>query len=239
MALLRPTIRPRRLLQFTECLSSPIMEELQSRAQVDVKILKFYGEDWWGIDPQDRYEMTSLLRKWGDDPSASCPPPEEWPDIKSCMPQTTIPCLQPVDPPRRPPPLITAPYLPLTFPHQRRGRGRGRAARGGRGTVRGGRGTVRGDRGAVCGGRGAVRGGSGTVRGGRGEAGDGRGAVRGGRGEAGDGRGAVREAGDGRGAVCGGPEEAGDGGVEARDGRGERGARWTWVGAWWPWGGGR
>ena len=112
--------------------------------EVRRSLRRFYSEDWWGISAQDRYEMKSLLQKWGDDPSTSCPLPEEWPDIKRCMPQLARPLTQPVDPPRRPPPLITAPYQPLARPRQRRGGGGCRAARGRRGlNARGRRGRGR------------------------------------------------------------------------------------------------
>ena len=104
--------------------------------EVRKSLHQFYSDDWWGVGDSDKYEMEMLLRKWGENPSLSCPDPPEWPDFTVVMPIPAVPLSRPVEPPRRPAPLITAPYQPLAMPRSR-GRGRGRARGRGRGRGRG------------------------------------------------------------------------------------------------------
>ena len=79
--------------------------------------------------------MTSLLRRWGDDPSLSCPDPREWPDLEDVMPRTGTPRPVMISVRARPPPLLTTPYESLLgLPKQPRrrskdqtkGRGKGK-----------------------------------------------------------------------------------------------------------------
>ena len=108
----------------------------------------YYNDSVWCSDAGAKYEMTALLRQWGDDPRRAPWSRPLWPTWDEAMP--------PADPDqdRRVPPIerrrrfptVRAPYDrigAILFP-QRRGRGRGR---GGRGRGRGGRGRGGGGRG--------------------------------------------------------------------------------------------
>ena len=111
-------------------------------SKIRASLNRFYSNEWWGVNAADKYEMTRLLRQWGNNPSIACPDPPEWPDFTAVMPCSAVPLSRAVDPPRRPTPLLLAPYTPLAMPRRRKGRGRARGRKKGRG--RRGRGRARG-----------------------------------------------------------------------------------------------
>ena len=119
--------------------------------KVKKSLESFYNDDWWGVSAADKYEMKTLLRVWGDKPEDACPLPPEWSDFTDVISSFARPPRACVSPPRRPPPLVPAPYQPLGLRVPRRGRGRGRTARGrgrgNRGRRRAGRGRGRPGRG--------------------------------------------------------------------------------------------
>ena len=136
-------------------------------AEVKKSLTSFYDDSWWGISAADKQEMKTLLQKWGNKPERECPLPPEWPNFEEVMPRVTS---QPItiDAPRRAPPLIAAPYVPLGMGRKRRRRnGRGHGRGRGRGRAANGRGRVANRRGRVANGRGRVtniRGRGGTCR---------------------------------------------------------------------------
>ena len=114
-------------------------QKWKNYSKVKRALTNFYADRSWGVSTADAYEMKSLLRQWGDDPSVSVPDPREWPDLESVMPPNTRPRPALVRVPVRPPPLMVTPYEPLGLPRKKRGRGGGRRGRGGVGGTGGGR----------------------------------------------------------------------------------------------------
>ena len=163
----------------------------------------FYSDPVWCTDLAAKYEMTTLLRKWVDDPRRAEWNRPRWPDWSVVTPPSSdirdvsVPAVER----RRSLPLIRAPYdrlgalLNQVRPERGRGggrrggrRGRGRRGRGGRGGRGGGR-RERGGRGGRGGGRRGGRSGGGRRGcGGRGERGGGRGERGGGERDGRDGR---------------------------------------------------